>query len=268
MAASTFTLRCCPGGEAPRRFSVPCSQATPGPGSASCRWTRAWIRARSFRHAAIDVGPRDTTATLTDRLAAVGAAAIVDALDELRRKGRLDSVPQARGRRELRSQDLARRRGDRLAGVRTRHRSPGQGVRSGAGCVHDPGRQADQDLGGRSGAGTIRDAPGTVLRADGEWSPHRLRRPGARHPRTAARRRPTSRLREISWRATRSQRECVPGARALRTISRTPARGRAVRRAVESPAVGYHLESATAGMTLGDGKERRRCSATGSRRVF
>jgi methionyl-tRNA formyltransferase len=43
---------------------------------------------------AIDVGPRDTTATLTDKLAAAGAAAIVDVLDELRSKGRLDSAPQ------------------------------------------------------------------------------------------------------------------------------------------------------------------------------
>jgi methionyl-tRNA formyltransferase len=44
---------------------------------------------------AIDVGPRDTTATLTDKLAAAGAAAIVGALDDLRTKGRLNSVPQA-----------------------------------------------------------------------------------------------------------------------------------------------------------------------------
>jgi methionyl-tRNA formyltransferase len=44
---------------------------------------------------AIDVRPRDTTATLTDRLAAAGAEAIVKALDVLRRDDRLDSVPQA-----------------------------------------------------------------------------------------------------------------------------------------------------------------------------
>jgi methionyl-tRNA formyltransferase len=44
---------------------------------------------------AIDVRPRDTTATLTDRLAAAGAEAIVKVLDMLQRNDRVDSVPQA-----------------------------------------------------------------------------------------------------------------------------------------------------------------------------
>ena len=51
--------------------------------------TGALISAR-----AVSVGPRDSAATLTDRLAAVGAEAIVDTLSRLQRDGRVEAIPQ------------------------------------------------------------------------------------------------------------------------------------------------------------------------------
>jgi methionyl-tRNA formyltransferase len=51
--------------------------------------TGALISAR-----AVSIGPRDSAATLTDRLAAVGAEAIVDTLIRLQRDGRVEALPQ------------------------------------------------------------------------------------------------------------------------------------------------------------------------------
>jgi methionyl-tRNA formyltransferase len=51
--------------------------------------TGALISAR-----AVSIGPRDSAATLTDRLAAVGAEAIVDTLSRLQRDGRVEAIPQ------------------------------------------------------------------------------------------------------------------------------------------------------------------------------
>jgi methionyl-tRNA formyltransferase len=51
--------------------------------------TGALISAR-----AVSIGPRDSAATLTDRLAAVGAEAIVDTLSRLQRDGRVEALPQ------------------------------------------------------------------------------------------------------------------------------------------------------------------------------
>lgn len=51
--------------------------------------TGALISAR-----AVSIGPRDSAATLTERLAAVGAEAIVDTLNRLQRDGRVDALPQ------------------------------------------------------------------------------------------------------------------------------------------------------------------------------
>jgi methionyl-tRNA formyltransferase len=42
----------------------------------------------------VSIGPRDSAATLTDRLAAVGAEAIVDTLSRLQRDGRVEAIPQ------------------------------------------------------------------------------------------------------------------------------------------------------------------------------
>jgi methionyl-tRNA formyltransferase len=46
--------------------------------------------------AAVQIGERETGGTLHDKLAAVGSRAIVDALDRLRREGRLVATPQSR----------------------------------------------------------------------------------------------------------------------------------------------------------------------------
>ena len=43
---------------------------------------------------AVSIGPRDSAAILTDRLAAVGAEAIVDTLSRLQRDGRVEALPQ------------------------------------------------------------------------------------------------------------------------------------------------------------------------------
>ena len=51
--------------------------------------TGALISAR-----AVSIGPRDSAATLTERLAAVGAEAIVDTLNRLQRDGRVEALPQ------------------------------------------------------------------------------------------------------------------------------------------------------------------------------
>jgi methionyl-tRNA formyltransferase len=51
--------------------------------------TGALISAR-----AVSIGPRDSAATLTDRLAAVGGEAIVETLIRLQRDGRVDASPQ------------------------------------------------------------------------------------------------------------------------------------------------------------------------------
>ena len=51
--------------------------------------TGALISAR-----AVSIGPRDSAATLTDRLAAVGAEAIVDTLIRLQRDGHVEALPQ------------------------------------------------------------------------------------------------------------------------------------------------------------------------------
>jgi methionyl-tRNA formyltransferase len=45
---------------------------------------------------AVSIGPRDSAATLTDRLAAIGGEAIVETLIRLQRDGRVDAVPQPR----------------------------------------------------------------------------------------------------------------------------------------------------------------------------
>jgi methionyl-tRNA formyltransferase len=46
---------------------------------------------------AVSIGPRDNAATLTDRLAGVGADAIVETLVRLQRDGRVDALPQPEG---------------------------------------------------------------------------------------------------------------------------------------------------------------------------
>ncbi len=43
---------------------------------------------------AVSIGPRDSAATLTDRLAAVGGEAIVDTLIRLQRDGCVEAIPQ------------------------------------------------------------------------------------------------------------------------------------------------------------------------------
>ena len=81
--ASTSTPRSCHAGAAPPRSSARSWPATPRPASPSWRWRPASTPARSCFAPPPPIGPRDTAGTLHDRLAALGARLIVDALAHL-----------------------------------------------------------------------------------------------------------------------------------------------------------------------------------------
>ncbi len=86
--------RCCRAGAVRPPSSGPSRLATPRPASASCRWKRGWTRGR-WAHVTWCPSSRPIPpAPLHDRLADVGAQAIVAALDELS-AGRLVFEPQA-----------------------------------------------------------------------------------------------------------------------------------------------------------------------------
>ncbi len=81
----------------------------------------------------VAITPRETAGTLHDRLAAAGARAVVAVLERLARDGAVAGTPQDADGCDLRGEDHPRRRGDRLARARRRHRPPDPRLRSGPG---------------------------------------------------------------------------------------------------------------------------------------
>ena len=79
-AASISMPRCCRAGAGRRRSSARCSPAIVRPASASCRWSRVSIPGRCCCEGICAIEPGDTSATLHDRLADLGARLVVEAL--------------------------------------------------------------------------------------------------------------------------------------------------------------------------------------------
>ncbi len=92
-AASMCMRRCCRAGAARRRSSARSWPATPRPASRSCRWMRGSTPARSCCNRRSRSARRKPPEQLGDRLAALGAGLIVEALDGLAR-GIIEPRPQ------------------------------------------------------------------------------------------------------------------------------------------------------------------------------
>jgi methionyl-tRNA formyltransferase len=73
LAASTSTPRCCRAGAAPRPSTARSRPATRRPASPSCRWTPASTPGRCCCPAPKPIHADDTTGSLHDRLAQLGA---------------------------------------------------------------------------------------------------------------------------------------------------------------------------------------------------
>ena len=97
----------------------------PRPASPSCRWTKAWTPGRCCWRERDADRPDDTGGSLHDRLAALGARAIVAALDAAARAARWPRNAAACRGRDLRAQAQPRRRVDRLERAGARASSTG-----------------------------------------------------------------------------------------------------------------------------------------------
>ena len=109
---------------------------------------------------AVEIEERDTGGSLHDRLAVLGADLLRETLDALAR-GAVARDAAARGRSDLRAEDLEGRGGDRLAGGCGGGAAQGPGVQSRAGRANPLGESAGPHLGGRARArGARRGAAG------------------------------------------------------------------------------------------------------------
>jgi methionyl-tRNA formyltransferase len=96
--ASTFTRRCSPAGAVRRRSTGRSKPAMSRPESRSCRWMRGSTPAQCLRKDALPIQPDDSTATLQDRLAALGGVAVIRVMTDLARGDQLRPVPQPASR--------------------------------------------------------------------------------------------------------------------------------------------------------------------------
>ncbi len=120
----------------------------------------------------VPIRERETAGTLHDRLAEAGAAAILEALSRLARRGRRVDAAARRGR-ELRREDRPARRGDRLDASRRRDRPPGARLRPGARRARELRRRGAQGLAraARRAVGQRRARRGDRARGTGSSSP-------------------------------------------------------------------------------------------------
>ena len=179
------TPRCCRAGAAPRRSSARSWPATPRPASRSCRWTRGSTPARSCCEQAIPIGPKETAGQLGERLAALGARLIVEALDGLAR-GMLAAASAAERGRDLRREAAPRRGPARLAPSRRRAGAAGARLRSVARRLFRGARRAHPRAAPpkptRNAApappGTVLDERLSIACGEGVFRPLRLQRAG------------------------------------------------------------------------------------------
>ncbi len=113
----------------------------------------------------VPIDPRETAATLHDKLAAAGAAAVVDVLRRLARDGVAERDAAARDGRHLCRQGRARRRSHRLVRLRRRDRPAGPRLRSGARSDHSLRRVWPSRSGARN------PLPALMARRRAQYSP-------------------------------------------------------------------------------------------------
>ena len=134
-ASSTSTPRCCPGTAARRPCIARSSPASAKPASRSCGSCRRSTPGRCWRDARRPIGADETSDEVERDLARLGAALLVETLDELA-AGRRQGTPAGRQPGDLCAQAHEGRRRRRLAVAGRTHPQPDSRAASVAACVH------------------------------------------------------------------------------------------------------------------------------------